>query len=122
MMAFEPISEEIYDSVATFITYAKIFPYIMTDFATREDAKQMMSKTNLVLKVDPGQVVATTGSPTAQAGSTTSPGTGLALPVYDGSFPSPGSKVLEQAIKAQKEAGGAAVTGLTEVVSAATGG
>ena len=121
MMAFEPMSEETYDLAAIFITYAKIFPHIMDDFITRDDAKVMMGKSNLPVTVNAGQAVATTGSPAAQTGSTVSPGSGLAQPVYDGSFPSPGTKILEQRIKVEKEAGGATVTGLTEGVAKATG-
>ena len=121
-MAFEPINEEIYDEAASFITYAKIFSHILNDFITREDAKQMMGQSNLPVTVNAGQAVATTGSPAAQTGSTVSPGSGLAKPIYNGSVPSPGSEVLKQLVKAKKEAGGLAVTGLTETVSAATGG
>lgn len=120
-MAFEPINEEIYDTAATFIAYAKIFPHIMDDFITRDDAKEMMAKSNIPITVNAGQAVATAGGPAAQTGTTVSSGSGLAQPIYDGSIPSPGTKILEQAIKARKEAGGAAVTGLTSAVSTATG-
>ena len=121
MMAFEPMNEETYETAATFITYAKLFPYIMDDFVTRDDSKEMMGKSNLPVNINAGQAVNTTGSPAAQAGFTVSPGSGLAQPIYDGSFPSPGTKVLEQKIKAKKEAGGATVSGLTKGLEKATG-
>lgn len=126
-MAFEPINEEIYDETATFITYAKIFPYIMDHFVTRKDARQMMLPSNLPVKttvtVMPGQAVQVVVP--AGTGSTTSPATGngqgTAQPSYDGSYANAESQLLKQEIKAKKEAGATTVTGLTEGIAKATG-
>ena len=118
MMAFEPINEEIYDNVATFITYAKIFPYILDHFVTRKDAKQMMMPSNLpvntTVTVMPGQAVQV--AVPAGTGSTVSPATGngqgTAQPSYNGSYPNAESQLLKQEIKAKKEAGGSMVNDL----------
>jgi hypothetical protein len=127
MMVFEPINEEVYDKAATFIAYAKIFPHLLKDFITREDAKKMMDSQNLPVTtevtVNPGQAVQV--AVPAGTGSTTSPakgtGQGRSLPIYNGSFASAGSKILEKKVKAKKELGGASIEGLTEGVSSATG-
>jgi hypothetical protein len=125
MMVFEPINEEIYDKTATFITYAKIFPHLLEDFITREDAKEMMAPQNLPVTTDvtvnPGQAVQV--AVPAGTGSTVSPakgiGQGRSLPIYKGAYASVGSKILEKKIKTKKELGGVAVTGLTEGVASA---
>ena len=129
MMAFEPLDEEVYDSVATFITYAKLFPYMFDHFVTRKDAKQMMLPSNLpvntTINVTPGQVVTTAGSPTAQTGSTVSPGSGTGSgtvqAAYDGSYAHAESQTLKVEVKAKKEAGGGTIEGFTEGVAAAAG-
>ena len=81
----------------------------------------MMKASNLIVNVNPGQLVSTAGGPAAQSGSTVSSGSGQVNVAYNGSVLSPGSKVLEQEVKAKKEAGGVATSALTEGVSKATG-
>ena len=115
MMAFEPINEEIYDNVATFITYAKVFPYILDHFVTRKDAKQMMMPSNLpvntTVTVMPGQAVQV--AVPAGTGSTVSPGTGKGTgntsPIYDGSFKLPTDEIKAKQKQAIKDAGGETV-------------
>jgi hypothetical protein len=130
MMVMDGIDLEAYDTYQVEIGYYKLFPHIMKDFVTRKDAKQMMTPNNLIVNTDiavtPGQAVSTTGSPTAQAGSTVSPGKGTGLgkvnPIYNGGFPHAESQTLKAEIKLKKEAGGVAVTSLTEPVKQATEG
>lgn len=128
MMVIDSIDQEAYETFQVEIGYYKLFPLIMEDFVTRKDAKQMMLPSNLVvntqLNVMPGQAVATAGGPTAQTGSTVSPGqgtgTGTVQPTYDGSFPHGETQALKVQIKAKKEAGGVAVQSLTAPVKAVT--
>jgi len=121
MMALE-LNDQLYETSASYITYAKIFPHIMADFLTREDAKFMVASSNVVVTVNAGQAVATTGSPVAQAGSTVSPGTGLSTFVYKGEVATAGTKVLEVSVKARKEAGGLAIEGVRAAVEVVAGG
>lgn len=128
MMVIDSINLDAYDTYQVEIGYYKLFPLIMEDFVTRKDAKQMMLPSNLpvntTVNVMPGQAVTTAGGPTAQSGSTISPGSGTgsgtAQPAYDGSFPHAETQLLKQEIKAKKEAGGVAVDSLTAPVKKAT--
>jgi len=121
MMAFE-LNDQLYETSASYITYAKIFPHIMADFLTREDAKFMVASSNVVVTVNPGQAVTTTGSPAAQAGSTVSPGTATSIFGYKGEVASAGTKILEVSVKTRKEAGGLAIGGIGAAVEVVAGG
>jgi hypothetical protein len=122
---FGPLNQETYDEAATFITFAKLFPYILEYFVSREDAKQMMLTSNLsvstTVTVNPGQAVS--APPPTGVGSTVSPGTGSGVgqvtPSYDGSYAHAASEPVKVKVKAKKEAGGMAVSGLTEAIGAA---
>jgi len=109
MMTLSPIDQQQYETSAVQITYCKLFPLISEDFLTRLDCKEMMKSTNLIVQVNAGQMVTTTGSPFAQSGSTTSPGSGKTNAPYKGSFETPATISLKEKKKALKEAGGQAV-------------
>jgi len=121
MMALE-LNDQLYETSASYITYAKIFPHIMADFLTRQDAKFLVASSNIVVTVNPGQAVTTTGTPVAQAGATISPGTGLSTFVYMGDVPTAGTKLLEASVKVRKEAGGLAIEGVRTAVEVVAGG
>jgi hypothetical protein len=114
MMVFSAINDQAYDEAATQITYCKLFPLMIEDFLTRLDSKEMMRATNLIVSTDAGQAVSTTGSPTAQAGATVSPGQGRVNVVYAGDYKKPGTLSLAEEKKAIKEAGGQATTTVLE--------
>lgn len=118
-MVFSKIDESAYDEAQVVISYCKLFPFIVEDFLSRLDCNQMMIPTNLIAQVDAGQLVATAGSPTAQTGSTVSPGQGRVNPLYRGDFQKSGTKALAKQKKALKEAGGIATQ---NVLDAATQG
>lgn len=119
MMVFSPINDQAYDEAATQITYCKLFPLMVEDFLTRLDSKEMMMSTNLIVQVDPGQAVTTTGGPTAQSGSTVSPAQGRVNPTYLGDYKKPGTMSLIEEKKAIEEAGGKAAS---SVLDTAVGG
>jgi len=116
MMVFSPLDEAAYDEVQVQIGYCKLFPLILEDFITRKDAARMMKANNLpftsTVTTNPGQAVATAGSPTAQTGATVSPGTGTGVgqvsPIYDGSFKTSEDIILAKQKEAIKDAGGKA--------------
>jgi len=114
MMTFSQIDDSLYDKVATEITYYKLFPLMMEDFLTRVDSNEMMAATNLIVQTDAGQNVATTGSPAAQTGFTTSPGQGRVTPPYTGSYKKAATITLAERKKALKEAGGTATEGIVD--------
>jgi hypothetical protein len=102
---------EQYDTTGGTIIYGKLFPKLLKDFLTREDAKEMMKSSNLQVttnvRVNPGQAVS--APPPSGAGSTTSPGTGSGSgqvrAIYKGEQAMPASKILEQRRKLEKELG-----------------
>jgi len=95
MMTFSPINEEQYDLAAGTIIYGKLFPKLLKDFITREDAKMMMKQSNLIVQTNV-QVAIPAGTGT---------GVGVVNVIYSGDQPSPGSKILEQRRKLEKELG-----------------
>ena len=101
MMVMEPLNEESFDQTATFITYAKIFPYILSHFVTRKDAKQMMSTGNLSVNTNVS----------INSDATTGTGTGRVKSAYDGTYPNAESETLKAEIKAKKESGNVPNTG-----------
>jgi hypothetical protein len=119
MMLVSPIDQNAYDTMATAIAYYKIFPYIVADFLTREDAKEMMMPTNLPVNA----IVTSTVQVVVPAGT----GTGVGpvntqvQPAYNGSYKKPGTISLENQIKAKKTSGTAGVTAMTETISKAMG-
>jgi hypothetical protein len=119
MMVFSQISDEAYEEAANQIAYCKLFPLIVQDFLTRLDCRAMMSPTNLIAQIDPGQAVTTATPAGAGAGSTVSPGQGRINAIYMGDFQKPATKALERQKKAIKEAGGKATT---SIVNTAVGG
>jgi hypothetical protein len=127
MMALSKLDMEAFDKVQVELGYLKLFDLIIADFITRKDAKQMMSTSNLPFTsnvvVSAGQLVVTAGSPTAQSGSTTSPGQGAGrgnvTPLYDGTFLLPEDELLKEEKRLLKEAGG---TVPQELLETAIGG
>jgi hypothetical protein len=116
MMVFSQIDESLYEEAQVQIGYCKLFPHMVKDFITRKDAAKMMEPSNLpftsTVTVGPGQVVATTGTSAAQAGSTTTPGSGKGIgqvsPIYNGSFKIPADEILAKEKEVIKNAGGRA--------------
>jgi len=125
MMTFSPINDQQYDMAAIEITYCKIFPYIMEDFVSREDSKEMMKMSNLPVstevQVNPGQVVSV--AIPAGTGSTTSPGKGKGdgnvKANYDGGVKIAADEALIKEKQAIKDAGGSVAK---KVVDVAMGG
>jgi hypothetical protein len=108
MMTYAPIDEAAYEKAAIEISYAKMFPLMVEDFLTRHDCKEMMAESNLIVTVQAGQAVTTTGSPSAQSGSTVSPGQGQVKASYKGGNKRGGTVAEEQEKKAIVEGGGIA--------------
>jgi hypothetical protein len=98
MMTFSPIDDALYEEAQVQIGYCKLFPLILEDFITRKDAAEMMKASNLPFT----STVATTGTSAAQTGV----GIGQVSPIYNGSFDTPGSKLLAAQKEAIKDAGG----------------
>lgn len=127
MMEMSSIDLEQYDLVATKITYYKLFPYIMDDFVTREDSKQMLKSSNLPVTTNVTTLVNTAVQVAIPAGTGTGmgkgtgSGTGRSSPIYNGSTPSAGSFAKKSEYKAKEEAGGVAVEGLTSAIETAAG-
>lgn len=127
MMQVSPIDLEQYDLVATKITYYKLFPYIMEDFITREDSKELMKSSNIPVTTRVTTLVNTAVQVAIPAGTGTGvgagngQGSGNATPIYNGSVPSPNSYKVKAQRKAQEEAGGATIEGLTSVLKTTAG-
>jgi hypothetical protein len=125
MMTFSPIDDQSYDVAATQIAYCKMFPHMVEDFITREDAKEMMKMSNLPVttevQVNPGQAVSVVVP--AGTGSTTSPGKGKGdgnvKANYDGGVKIAADEALIKEKQAIKDAGG---TATTKVIDVAMGG
>jgi hypothetical protein len=111
MMVFSEIDLSQIDESDGVIIYGKLFSKILEDFITREDAKQMMQTSNLPVTTSVDtlvntavQVVPASGTGTG-IGKGTGTGKGNTSPIYNGSQPSAGSRLLEQRRKAEKERG-----------------
>lgn len=127
MMEISSVDLEQYDLVATKITYYKLFPYMMNDFITREDAKMILKSSNLPVSTNVSTVVNTAVQVALPAGTGTGAGagngsgTGRTSPIYVGSNPSPGSQALKARYKAAEEAGGETIEGLTSSIENVAG-
>jgi len=115
MPIMDGLNEEVYEEMQVRIAYYKLFPLIVKDFLTRADAKEMMKSSNLVATVNPGIAVTTAGGPTAQSGSTVSPGKAQVNAVYKGEVPLAKSKQLELTYKRLKDTGDVAGKALGEL-------
>jgi hypothetical protein len=110
MMVFSEIDLSQIDESDGVIIYGKLFPKILEDFITREDAKQMMQSSNLPVTtsvdtlVETGVQIGPSGTGIG-TGKGTGAGKGQTSPLYNGSQPSAGSRLLEQRRKAEKERG-----------------
>jgi len=107
-MAITPVDLNAYDIAATKIAYCKLFDHIMADFLTRKDCIEMMNPSNLPVNTNVTtavQVNIVSGTGTGQG-----VGKGQCTPTYLGETPKGGSQALSQQRKAEKEAGGKAVT------------
>lgn len=120
-MAINAIDEGAYDTAATAISYYKIFPYIVADFLTREDAKVMIKSTNLTVAVTAVGTATVVGAAGPMTGAAIVPVSTQVVTVYDGSFQTPGTKILEQQIKAKKLTGDASITGMTSTLESTMG-
>lgn len=115
MMVLSPLDEELYESKAVEISYYKLFPYIMDDFLTRKDCEQMMKSTNLPVTTTVSTIVNTAVQVAVPAGTGTGvgagngEGAGQTTPVYIGTTPLGGSRILAKEKEALKEAGGVAI-------------
>ena len=117
MLVFAPLDLQVIDDFQTKVTYYKLFPLIVQDFLTRLDSKQMMSSDNLNVLVNAGQSVSVQVGPAPGTGSTSSPGSGNVLPVYNGSFKNAQTVAYEQQVKAAKEAGSASVESAKQAIA-----
>ena len=119
-MTFSPIDDSLYESAAVQITYCKLFPLILKDFLTRDDAGEMMKSSNLPVSTDvvvtPGQAVSV--AVPAGTGSTTSPGkgngSGNTKPLYNGTYTLPADEVKAKEKEAIKNAGGQTTKAVTD--------
>ena len=123
MMVFSPLDEEEYDSIARKMTYWKIFEYILEDFVSRKDAKEMMKSSNLPVSTTVSTTVNTvvavsppTGTGTG-VGAGNGSGSGNTQPIYVGETATPGSVSLKEQHERELESGGVQIEGLV----AATG-
>lgn len=122
MLAFSSLDEDAYESSAQVIIYGKLIDKIMEDFISREDMKEIMKSSNLPVSTRVNTAVTgTLTPPTAVAGTGIGAGTGNVSPIYIGSFASPGSQLVKQKRIAEKEAGGAAVEGITSGIETVAG-
>jgi len=107
MMIFSPLDLALYDEVQVLIGYCKLFPHILEDFITREDAKEMMKASNLsvVTSVDTVVAASLTGV-TSVVGKGTGKGSGQVIVPYKGQSPLAGSQILAKQKVTIKESGG----------------
>lgn len=114
MMILTPLDDQIYEVAQKEIGYAKLFPYILEDFISRKDAKEMMNSSNLpvstMVSTQVNTILAGAAGPYpllgTGIGSGNGSGNGQALPIYNGSFPTPASKAMEIQKEAIVNAGG----------------
>lgn len=119
-MTFSPIDDSLYESAAIQITYCKLFPLILKDYVTRDDAHEMMKPSNLPVSTDvvvtPGQGV--TVAVPAGTGSTVTPGkgngSGNTKPIYDGTYTLPADEIKSKEKEAIKNAGGQTTKAVTD--------
>ena len=51
MMVINPLNEELFDKMATEITYLKLFEHILNDFVSRPDMSDLLKPNNMVVQV-----------------------------------------------------------------------
>jgi hypothetical protein len=61
MAPLNPLNNAIFDKFATAVIYAKLYPYIMSDFMGKLDCKLVHAPGNMIVN--------TVGGPTAQSGT-----------------------------------------------------
>lgn len=130
MNLLSSMSEESYDIAGNNILYGKLIDRLVEDFLTREDAKEMMKSSNLLVSTSldvsagiPTQVATGSGPAT---GATTAPGTGKGTgkvnASYKGAEKTPGTLLMVGKRKAEKMTGQAQTEGVTGAISTAAGG
>lgn len=102
MAPLQALDEGTYDTLATQISYCKLFPYILEDFLTRADCKEMMRSSNLPVSTQVNTIVTTS----TDAGTGIGKGSGTASPAYAGQEPLAGSLRLKKEKEAIRRAGG----------------
>jgi len=118
-MVISGLNMEAYEDFMMEVSYAKLVPFIIKDFVSRTDAKQMMSSSNLKVKTDvvtmptACQVVVPAGTGTTAAAKGN--GVGQVIAVYTGAQKLPQDELLLTKAKAIVEGGGAASDALTEL-------
>ena len=120
MMEFSPLDEDKYEVILRRIAYLKIFPFILEDFLCREDTKEIMKPNNLPVTTTVSTAVNTavtapTGSGTG-VGKGTGSGTGNTQVIYTGNKAHANSLLLKKQRKAELEAGGKTIEGLTSSI------
>lgn len=98
MMILSPIDDQVYEAAQKQIGYAKLFPYILADFATRKDVALMMKPSNLPVSTAVNTVVAGLAAAVPVVGTGLGKGTGTTIPIYTCQTPSPAS-AADKAIK-----------------------
>lgn len=121
MMVINPIDQGAYDQQATLITYCKLFPFIVNDFLTREDCKELVKASNLIVSVTAYGNATVAGPTGSMSGMATVPVNTNVKVIYDGTIQTPGTTSLGQQIKAKKISGNSATTALTSTISGAMG-
>jgi hypothetical protein len=107
MAPLAELDEAAYEVAQVQIGYCKLFPLIMEDFLTREDAKIMMGASNLSVSsiVNTAvQVVIPAGSGTGVGGFNTT-----VQATYKGGMPQAPSHALAEEKRAIKNAGGTSI-------------
>ena len=108
MMVFTAIDPAIYEEAAIQITYCKLFPLILEDYLTREDAKKMMESTNLSVSTTVNTMLSGTAGPAPLSGTGAGTGSGQVQAAYKGETALAGSQALANEKKVIKEGGGTA--------------
>ena len=119
MMVISGLNMEAYEEFMIEVSYAKLVPFIMKDFISRTDAKQMMSSSNLIVNTDvltlptACQVAFPAGTGITAPGKGN--GVGKVTAIYTGTQKLPQDELLLTKAKAIVVGGGAASDALTEL-------
>ena len=119
MMVVVPMDQVMYEEFMMEVSYAKLLPFIMEDFISRADAKQMMSVSNLLVSTNVSNTPTACSVAAVTFVGVTAPGvgtgTGKVTAVYTGDIQIPQDKVLLAKAEATVVSGGSGIDALVEL-------
>lgn len=107
MMILNPMDDQVYEAAQKEIGYAKLFPYILEDFVTREDIAMMMKPSNLPVSTSVNTILAGAAPSGPVTGTGIGSGNGVTSPVYICKQPAPASIALKATKVGVVNSGGA---------------